>query len=223
MKIQFALSESSIVSILYCLRKYKYISLNPSSPFSFSPQQLPSKHRSNSILRVPTTISQITSNIHTSNMNQQRKIYFTRQHVRTNHPTGRHPWLGIALPTTSHRRGPTQEGHPNPSLGPSTDTSDVPTFPYLGAPLYPKGDVTTHVRSKRGGYVNFWTHSQHKSHAAYLKSKKAKTRRAKMGGSRVGSERRRWVWRHGKPAGRGGKGKKVVGVERRRDTRGQFV
>jgi hypothetical protein len=103
------------------------------------------------------------------------------------------------------------------------EDDDVPPLS-LGESEFPEneGNSTTHIRSISGGYVNIWTRGEWASRAEELKRSRQRARRQKRN-SRIGSERRRWVWRNGKPAGRGGKGKKKIGAQRRRDVNGRFV
>lgn len=154
-----------------------------------------------------------------------RKIHWTRSYVRNNPnlPNNAHPWLNHPLPSNDRTRGPTQEGHPGAIHGDFVDDGDdIPSLS-LGEVKFPDNnkDGTTHIRSISGGYVNIWTKKEWASRVEYLKWSRQWTKRQQRN-TRIGSERRRWVWRNGKPAGRGGKGKKT-GVDRRRDDKGRFV
>jgi hypothetical protein len=149
----------------------------------------------------------------------------------------RHPWEIIDLPPRGPSRvprGADARGHNGAFFGEDYDLSQLPDpedEPFdLGEPVDDEqGIQPSHVRHAPGGWVWILTQEDFavwKSEEAKEKRKeerkKEQARRNRRAGI-LGAERRRWVWRNGKPAGRGGKGKKVVGATRRRDDRGRFL
>lgn len=107
---------------------------------------------------------------------------------------------------------------PNPDDGPLD----------IGELMFPDdeaGTPTTHVRVKKGGYVDIVSHADLAVEQSKEKRAKRRAERARKEMRRgiVGAARRRWVWKNGKPPSRGGKGKKIVGEKRRRDDRGRFA
>ena len=167
-----------------------------------------------------------------------RRAYHTRAFDRVHFPNG-HPFRNTPLPPPSPRRvlrprGDDARGHEGAQFGEEWDTSELPDPDddplELGELLYPDdiaGNPTTHVRSTAaGGYVDIIANEDYakmQTDGAKTETKiKAKKEKAKRERRRLtlGAARRRWVWRNGKP---GGKGKGVAGPERRRDDKGRFL
>jgi hypothetical protein len=162
----------------------------------------------------------------------RRLVHCTRSYIQNHHPTRQHPYLDVPLPPpTRRRRRPAaqQEGHSGAIAFGFVDEEDLPAvpndLPSLGEALYPNDDfasMATHVRTTIGGEVHFLTRRDFAAQVEYRKwAKKYSARKKRSAGA--GCERRRWVWKHGRPAGREGKGKKVAGEKRDRDERGRFI
>lgn len=147
------------------------------------------------------------------------KMHYTRSF--TSRYFGGNPIWAAGLPDVTRPRGPAQVGHPGPSPWPLSDNDDdsITTLSGgIGEPAQEEDEnqVYSHVRSTAGGYVNFWSMHDNQTRSEWVKWKREQEKRRKRT-TRVGGERRRWVYRNGRNAG------KQVGAQRRRDDRGRWV
>lgn len=100
-----------------------------------------------------------------------------------------------------------------------------PTIIGIGEPTHPIHRAnTSHVERREGGYTAIYSREGEVEHRAereeeLKKRREERARRARRRGG-VGAARRRWVWKHGKP---GGKGKGVSGPDWRRGKDGRFL